>query len=161
MKISVMSEGLGLAYVDGRPPLAKKNRGRYEFLEHTADVLFRAYGNNLNELFENSAEALESVMIDLSNIALKDIKHIKLSSDTYENLLFDWLSTILILFDVEYFAIRQFNVNIKETSLTADCSGEKIDTRKHKLKVEVKAVTYHELEIAQDDVYHVNVTLDV
>jgi SHS2 domain-containing protein len=71
------------------------------------------------------------------------------------------LSTVLILFDVEYFAIRQFNVNIKERSLTADCSGEKIDTRKHKLKVEVKAVTYHELEITQDDAYHVNVTLDV
>ena len=134
---------------------------RYEFLEHTADVLFRAYGNNLSELFENSAEALESVMIDLTNIAPKEIKHVKLSSDTYENLLFDWLATVLILFEVESFAIRQFNVNVKATSLTADCSGERIDSRKHKLKIEVKAVTYHELEIVKDDVYHVNVTLDV
>ncbi len=161
MKINVTSEGLGPAYVDRGVTFGKKNVRRYKFLEHTADVLFRAYGNNLSELFENSAEALESVMIDLSNVAPKDIKHVKLSSDTYENLLFDWLSTVLILFDVEYFAIRQFNVNVKERSLTADCSGEKIDTRKHKLKAEVKAVTYHELEIVQDDVYHVNVTLDV
>ena len=145
----------------GADTLGKKNVRRYEFLEHTADVLFRAYGNNLSELFENSAEALESVMIDLTNVAPKDIKHVDLSSDTYENLLFDWLAAVLILFEVESFAIRRFNVNVKATSLTADCSGEKIDSRKHKLKIEVKAVTYHELEIVKNGMYHVNVTLDV
>jgi SHS2 domain-containing protein len=134
---------------------------RYTFLEHTADVLFRAYGNDLSELFENSAEALESVMIDLKSVEQKDVKRVNLSSDTYENLLFDWLTEILVLFEVDSFAIRKFYVKIIDKSLNAECSGERIDKREHKLKLEVKAVTYHNLEIIRDVRYYVDVTLDV
>jgi SHS2 domain-containing protein len=134
---------------------------KYKFLEHMADVLFRAYGNDLSELFENSAEALESVMIDLKSIDVKDVKRVNLSSDTYENLLFDWLSEIIVLFEVDSFAIRKFNVKIIDKSLRAECSGEKIDKGKHKLKHEVKAVTYHNLEVMRHVRYYVDVTLDV
>ncbi len=134
---------------------------KYKFLEHTADILFRAYGDDPNELFENSAEALESVMIDLKSIDVKGVKRVNLSSDTYENLLFDWLSEIIVLFEVDSFAIRKFNVKIIDKSLSAECSGERIDKRKHKLKIEVKAVTYHNLEIMRDVRYYVDVTLDV
>jgi SHS2 domain-containing protein len=138
-----------------------KHMTKYMFLEHTADVLFRAYGDDLNELFENAAEALESVMIDLKNIDLKEVKHVDLSSDSYENLLFDWLSEILVLFEVDSFAVRKSNVKLIDKSLSAECSGERVDKRKHKLKVEVKAVTYHNLEIMRDVRYYVDVTLDV
>lgn len=134
---------------------------KYKFLEHTADVLFRAYGDDLNELFENAAEALESVMIDLKSIDIKGVKLVNLSSDTYENLLFDWLSEIIVLFEVDSFAIRKFNVKIIDKSLSAECSGEKIDKRRHKLKLEAKAVTYHNLEIMRHVRYYVDVTLDV
>jgi SHS2 domain-containing protein len=134
---------------------------KYKFLEHTADVLFRAYGDDPNELFENAAEALESVMIDLKGIDVKGVKRVNLSSDTYENLLFDWLSEIIVLFEVDSFAIRKFNVKIIDKSLSAECSGERIDKRKHKLKLEVKAVTYHNLEIMRHVRYYVDVTLDV
>jgi SHS2 domain-containing protein len=134
---------------------------KYKFLEHTADVLFRAYGDDPNELFENAAEALESVMIDLTSIDVKGVKRVNLSADTYENLLFDWLSEIIVLFEVDSFAIRKFNVKIIDKSLSAECSGERIDKRKHKLKLEVKAVTYHNLEIMRHVRCYVDVTLDV
>ncbi len=134
---------------------------KYKFLEHTADILFRAYGDDPNELFENAAEALESVMIDLKSIDVKGVKRVNLSSDTYENLLFDWLSEIIVLFEVDSFAIRKFNVKIIDKSLSAECSGERIDKGKHKLKLEVKAVTYHNLEIMRHVRYYVDVTLDV
>jgi SHS2 domain-containing protein len=134
---------------------------KYKFLEHTADVLFRAYGDDPNELFENAAEALESVMIDLKSIDVKGVKRVNLSADTYENLLFDWLSEIIVLFEVDSFAIRKFNVKIRDKSLSAECSGERIDKSKHKLKLEVKAVTYHNLEIMRHVRCYVDVTLDV
>ena len=46
---------------------------KYEFLEHTADATLKAYGRDLNELFENAAEAFESTMVFLDEVALGDI----------------------------------------------------------------------------------------
>ena len=37
---------------------------QYEYLEHTADVKFLAYGKTLEEVFENAALAMFNVMID-------------------------------------------------------------------------------------------------
>jgi len=71
---------------------------KYEFLEHTADVTFKAYGRDLNELFKNAAEALEDTMVLLDEVALGETLNIEMGSDSYENLLYDWLSELLITF---------------------------------------------------------------
>ncbi|MGA3199389.1 MAG: archease [Halobacteriota archaeon] len=85
---------------------------KYEFLEHTADVTFKAYGRDLNELFENAAEALEDTMVILDEVASGEILTIEMSSDSYENLLYDWLSELLITFEVERFAVKKCFVSI-------------------------------------------------
>ena len=69
---------------------------KYEFVEHTADVTFKAYGRGLNELFENAAEALESTLVRLEGVAPSETATIEMSSDSYENLLYDWLAELLV-----------------------------------------------------------------
>jgi len=134
---------------------------KYEFLEHTADVTFKAYGRDLNELFKNAAEALEDTMVLLDEVALGETLNIEMSSDSYENLLYDWLSELLITFEVERFALKKCFVRIVGLSLTADCLGEILDLNRHRLNTEVKAVTYHNLAVTKNDIYHAEVTLDV
>ncbi len=134
---------------------------KYEFLEHTADVAFRAYGKSVDELFEHAAQALESVMVCLDDVACEDTRIVTLTSDTCENLLYDWLSELLIFFEVDLFAVRYSRVQTKDLSLHAECRGERIDPSKHRLKEEVKAVTYHELEVTKNAYFQAQVTLDV
>ncbi len=134
---------------------------KYEFLEHTADVAFRAYGRSVDTLFEHAAEALESVMICLDDVASEDSRAIMLTSDTCEGLLYDWLSELLILFEVDLFAVRTCRVKINGFSLRAECFGAQIDPSKHRLKEEVKAVTYHDLEVIKNACFHAQITLDV
>ncbi|MGA2884258.1 MAG: archease [Halobacteriota archaeon] len=134
---------------------------KYEFLEHTADVTFKAYGRDLNELFKNAAEALEDTMVLLDEVALGETLNIEMGSDSYENLLYDWLSELLITFEVERFALKKCFVRIVGLSLTADCLGEILDLNRHRLNTEVKAVTYHNLAVTKNDIYHAEVTLDV
>ena len=134
---------------------------KYEFLEHTADVTFKAYGRDLNELFKNAAEALEDTMVLLDEVALGETLNIEMGSDSYENLLYDWLSELLITFEVERFAVKKCFVRIVGLSLTADCLGEILDLNRHRLNTEVKAVTYHNLAVTKNDIYHAEVTLDV
>ncbi len=134
---------------------------RYEFVEHTADVTFKAYGRDLNELFESAGEALESTLVLLEAVALRETVTIEMTSDSYENLLYDWLAELLVTFEVERFAVKKCIVKITGLSLTAECRGERIDPNKHIFKEEVKAVTYHNLQVKKNDVYHAEITLDV
>ena len=41
---------------------------RFEYLDHTADVKFRAYGDSLEKAFGNAALAMFNVMVDTSGV---------------------------------------------------------------------------------------------
>jgi protein archease len=134
---------------------------KYEFVEHTADVTFKAYGRDLNELFTNAAEALESTLVRLDGVEQKETATIEMTSDSYENLLYDWLAELLVRFEVERFAVKKCIVKIAGFSLAAKCLGERIDPNKHIFNAEVKAVTYHNLQVKKNNVYHAEITLDL
>jgi SHS2 domain-containing protein len=134
---------------------------KYEFVEHTADLTFKAYGRDLDQLFENAAKALESTLIMLEAVALSATTTIEMTSDSCDDLLYDWLAELLVMFEVNRFAVKKCIVNITGLSLRAECWGERIDPNKHTLNTEVKAVTYHNLQIKKNKVYHTEITLDV
>jgi len=110
-------------------------------LEHTAGVTFKAYGRNLNELFENAAEVLESTRFSSMKWSFDKTCTIEIGSDSYENLLYDWLAELLITFEIGRFAVKKCIARIVGLSLTADCLGERLDPIRHRLNAEVKAVT--------------------
>jgi len=121
---------------------------KYKFLEHTADVMFEAYGKNLNALFANAALAVFEVQCDLKKVGNKIKKKIKLKNENAENLLFDFLEELIYLKDAKYILFGKFRVEIKKIRdnyiLDAVAYGEKINPEKHELKTDVKAVTLHE-----------------
>lgn len=128
---------------------------RYKFIEGltVADVAFEAYGKTLGELFENAALATMEVMIKLDTISGKIKKVIKLEDGNIENLLFRFLEELIFLKDADYMLFDKFKINIKENKkfvLKADIYGEKIDIKRHELKVDVKAVTWHKFQIKKD-----------
>src|SRR5659263_230184 len=83
---------------------------QYEYLEHTADIKFLAYGRTLEELFENAALAMFNVMIDTGKVSGETAKEVFLKSSDLESLLVDWLSELLYLFEVDEIVFRKFQV---------------------------------------------------
>ena len=53
---------------------------KYKFLEHTADIMFEAYGKTLNELFENSALAIFESTANIKTVKAKIKKEIRFYS---------------------------------------------------------------------------------
>lgn len=120
----------------------------------TADVAFEVYGKTLVELFENAAEALFSVMADLSKVAPLKERYFTLEGRRVEELLFDFLSELIFLKDVEGMVFSKFKVEIKSLSVTryslsAEIWGEGINPETQQLKVDVKGVTMHQFEIKE------------
>jgi SHS2 domain-containing protein len=145
--------------------------GGYRFLDHMTDAIIEAYGSTLEEAFENAAMALCDTMIDLKSVLPKsEFKFSAKGNDLY-SLLFDWLDQVMLLLVADRTAMSQFSVKIKQHninsggggySLEGIARGEPLDLGRHHYKVEIKAVTYHEMEIRHEkDTFTARFLLDL
>jgi SHS2 domain-containing protein len=118
------------------------------------DAVIEAYGITLEQAFENAAKGLIDTMINLKTVRPeKEIKFSAKGHDLY-SLLFDWLDKVMLLLVADRIAVSQFSIKIKQHnsgySLEGTARGEPLDLDRHRYKVEIKAVTYHEMEIKQE-----------
>lgn len=138
----------------------------YEFLEHTADVKFRAEGASLGEMFVAAAEAMAETIRGDIKILESDERSFEVSSkdDSGEpdgrdlvGLLYNFLEEFLFLLDAEDYLVAK----IKEISITPldtkDRTGWKLKcvvvgdvAKNYKFTNDVKAVTYSDMFVMED-----------
>lgn len=122
----------------------------YKIVEHTADVGIEAYGKSLEEAFENAAKGMFAIITNKSKIDSIVSKKIEIENEGDDELLLvDWLNELLYIHDVEGLVFGEFDVSIDD-KLVAYAYGEEYNRQKHGYGVEIKAVTYHMLEIKRD-----------
>jgi len=117
-----------------------------------ADVAFRATAKTIEELFVECAKATEEAMVDTKKVKPVLTKKINITSDALDKLLFDWLSELVFFKDAETLLFSKFSVKIakgKVYKLTGTAAGEKIDHKRHDLRADVKAITWHMFELKQ------------
>jgi SHS2 domain-containing protein len=130
----------------------------YHYLEEigTADIAFEATGRDLPELFSDAADATMNVMIEnLDAIEPRETRHIELSNDKIDMLLFDFLQELIYFKDAERLLLRVRNVRIDEKDkkyfLEAEAAGEPLDATRHRQRADVKAVTLHDFSVEKED----------
>ncbi len=141
----------------------------YEFLEDIAiaDIAFRAWGKNLEEVFKAAGDATINAMIDnLEAIELKETRTFSLENDALDMLLFNFLQEFIYYKDSELLLLRAQQVEIEEKNgeyhLTAVTQGETLDRDRHEERVDVKAVTLHRFQLEKtDDGWTALVILDI
>lgn len=122
----------------------------YEPLSHTGDLGIVVYGKDLPELFAHAAWAMFDVMSDVTTIQPRQTIALSVSATDLEDLLVRWLSELLYLYDTQRLLCCAFTLTTLEpTHLTAIVAGEPLDPARHPIDTEIKAVTYHQLAIAQ------------
>jgi SHS2 domain-containing protein len=130
----------------------------YEFLEDiaTADIAFRAWGDDLEEVFKASGDAVINTMIDnLDAIALTETRTFQLENDELDLLFFNFLQEFVYYKDSELLLLRTQQVEIEQTEvvyhLQALTQGECLDRDRHHQRVDVKAVTLHQFQLQKND----------
>lgn len=135
---------------------------KYKFIDElTSDVLFEAYGKDLKELFENSAEALFSIICEIEAVNEEISYSVELRGEDLEELMISWLQELIALVDVEGVFFKRFNIiEISEKHLKAEMFGEKITPEKG--GTVVKAITYHKFKIEKNEKdYKATISLDI
>jgi len=135
----------------------------YELIDHTADIGVKAYGKTLSEAFENASRGMFDIITDKSEVESVGQYDIQLEADDLEQLLVDWLSELLFLNSAKNLVFGFFKVELdeKKKSLKGRVFGEKFDLSKHKIGAEIKAVTYHMLEVKKKKPFYVQVLFDI
>ena len=124
----------------------------YRNLEHMTDAFIEVSGETLEEAFQMAGISVVDTILDIKSVEKKTEREIKISATELHSLLYSWLEEIIIVTITDGFASKSFHVKIEKADkyiLTAILSGEPIDFVKHHFKLEIKAPTYHLMEIKQ------------
>ncbi len=145
---------------------------RFKYIDHPSDIGIEFYGESMEELFENAAAGMFSIINDPGKVDPVIKRSVVISRDkiNLEDLLILWLEELLFIFDTENILFSGFTVNSIDLKnqleagyagkqagsrsgkyvLKANIKGEEADFLKHDIKMGIKAPTYHKLEIIKD-----------
>ena len=139
----------------------------YKQIEHTADIAIEIYADSIENLFRAGTDAWRDISVSGNDFPDLETKKIKLEAASFEELLIEFLSEINFLLhvnkwlaaSVDYVALNRNNGNIfLEISIT----GNKIDFELTHVKEEIKAVTYHQVDIRMDKgLYITRIVFDI
>lgn len=125
----------------------------FEIIDHTADIGIVAYGKTKREVFINAAKGMFEIIAG-ENRDLKEnfYAKIKLEAKSLEDLLIAWLNELLYISEVKLVILNKFKIKeLSDGQIKAEVGGTKINHLSVRVKREVKAVTYHRLEIKKDE----------
>ena len=122
----------------------------YETFEHTADLGLRVTAANLDALFAEAGRGFLSILVENPGDVRprRDIK-LQIEGTDRDYLFFDWLNELLYRFEIEHLLLAEFDVTLDKGGLRATARGEPVDLDRHHLAHEIKAITYHQLEVKQ------------
>ena len=135
---------------------------RYEYFEATADIGLKAYGKDRNESFENARLAIFNIISDTSEIDAVNTIEFEIDSEDDVSLLYDYLEELLFYHETEFMLFSEFHVKIDENlHLKAEIKGEEINWDKHERKTEIKAITFHKMEVNKTDHVELQAIVDL
>lgn len=118
----------------------------YKYIDHTADLGIEVRGKTIEELFTNTAKAVFDTQIK-GKVRAQEELNFKIESSSLEELFVEWCRELLYNFSVKGFIPKKYDVSIGDNTLIACLKGERFDPKRHKIKLEVKNPTYHNLTI--------------
>jgi SHS2 domain-containing protein len=121
----------------------------YEFFEHTADIGVRVHGRTLEELFINAAAAFYEAQGRFT-LSSRATRRVEVEAPSTDELLVRWLAELLYLLSAEGACFDRFKIEFTGGGrLSAEIEGGPVDFSRSEVHEEIKAVTYHQLEVKQ------------
>lgn len=165
--MNVLNKNLEINSNSDTSPIKFKSfeNSKFEVMDCLSDLKLKVYGKDLKELFENAAVGMFYLICEFVNVGdnIKQKIRIKVNEEiTKEDLLILWLEKLLFYHETKRLLFSKFcinkliinNINKKGEAyscLDALVLGEKIDLKKHEILNNIKAPTYHGLEIIKDN----------
>lgn len=137
----------------------------YVFIDHTADIGFKVWGERVHVVFEKAALILFSVLYYKAGhpVQPRTTARLAVEGQDFEMLFVEFLNELLYLFYTKRFVAAQVTVECTARKLTAVMLGQFLPRKGFTAQEEIKSTTYHQLYIKKRAVndYEAQVVFDV
>lgn len=125
---------------------------KFEFLPHTSEIKFKAYGQTLNEVFENSVLAVASFISKENEVKPSKGKPVQIAGTDKENLLYKLVEEQISLIDTDNFLAVKAQIQALGNNLKVEFFGDKAS--KYNGLDEIKSPTYSETYVKETPEHH-------
>ncbi|MCV0393042.1 MAG: archease [Nitrosopumilus sp.] len=136
----------------------------YKFLDHATDAIIEVTAKDLKEAFTVTADAVINLTLDQDTVEEKDNMEFSAQGKDLRYLLYSWVEEIVFVLITEGFAIKRLEFEIIKLDgyqIKAKAFGESLDFKKHNFKVEIKAPTFYDMEIKEEEGIYMRFLLDL
>ncbi len=125
---------------------------RYTIIDHTADIGIVVTGRTKKETLAGMVEAMFDLMVEQKTVHVVEAKEIAVKGADAEDVLINLMREALYLFHSQAWLCKKCEImELASRKAMARLGGERYDARKHRLNMEIKAVTYHTAKIKRSD----------
>ncbi len=134
----------------------------YEIFDHTADIGIKISGNSISEILEKAVLATADLMSGGIEIEPLKKRIFSIEEENIETALVSVLEETVYIFENELFLPSQCSIKINRNRYDIILKGNISSPEEIKEGTEIKAVTYHQLEIKKvDNKYQATIIFDV
>jgi len=120
----------------------------YRVFDHTADLGIEISGETIGEVYAGAALALFDLLTDTSAVRESEERTVAVEGEDEADLLVNFLREVLYAWNGEGFLAKTCAVReVSPWRLTAVLRGEPHDPARHRIRMEIKAVTYHQASV--------------
>ncbi|MBW1695202.1 MAG: archease [Deltaproteobacteria bacterium] len=121
---------------------------KYKLIDHTADFGIHVFGSDIKALFENAAHAMFELMIDTGELKSLTKRQIVVQGDDWPDLMVNWLRELLAIWNIDQLVVKDTEIlSTADFKIDAIVKADPFDPTKHEIKMEIKAVTYHQIDV--------------
>jgi len=138
------------------------NPAKFEYFDVTADIGVKVWGVTINEIFENTAIAVTSLMLDPLKIGKKIVKEVFIEGNDLSSLLINWITELLIIRDSEGILFASFEVDVSKDGKSLNAKNYGDYFMGTNLEMDIKAITYSLFKLEKiDGHYFLQFVLDI
>ncbi|MFQ5744042.1 MAG: archease [Acidobacteriota bacterium] len=132
-------------------------------IEHTADLGFDIWAPDLPGLYSEAVGALAELCYDRIAVLANQQRTLRIVGGSNEERLVRWLQEIYFWLEAEsWLAAGAVDVRCDGAAVSGTVLGELYDSERHTVHTEIKAITYHEMEIRLvGELWRTTVIIDV
>ena len=122
----------------------------YKLINHTADLGIHVFGTDPVELFANAAFATFDMLTEIDSLKSLKTTNLRVTGDDWSDLMVNWLRELLYLWNGKELLVKKAQIlALSEKELSANVELDPFDPDRHEIKIEIKAVTYHQIQVSE------------
>lgn len=124
----------------------------YRLIDHTADFGVEVWADDAVQLFEKAAGVLTDLLFESGDLRGGERQRLEIDGQDWADLMVNWLRELLYLWAGGERIVTGVQIEqLQETRVAADVRTIGFDPQRHRVRHDIKAVTYHQIQVGPCD----------